>query len=129
MAVSKFDQMKAAFPQRDAAGTIIDGAYDGIAMARSIVDELENIVVEEDDSREHQRQVDVMFSTKLGANCSLREYSDKVTLLRTKHNPFLERKYEAGGLSRAYQDFLPDELAVDARAIRRTLESAGTWAN
>ena len=101
-AVSKFDAMKAAFPQRDAGGTTIDGAYDGIAMARSIVNELENIVVEEDDSREHQRQVNVMFSTKLGANCWLREYSDKVTLLRTKHNPFLERKYEAGGLSRAY---------------------------
>ena len=68
-----------------------------------------------------------MFAAKLGANCTLRDYAEKVTTMRTKHNPFLERKYENSGLSRVYQSFLPDELQIDARAICRELENAGTW--
>ena len=126
-AVSRFDQMKASHPLLDAYGCAIPGAFDGIAMALELVAELESTTVEEDDAIEHQRLVDLMFASKLGANCTLRAYSEKVTTMRTKHNPFLERKYENSGLSRVYQSFLPDELQVDARAIRREMETAGTW--
>ena len=84
-------------------------------------------VVDEDDATEHQRKVDVMIDDKLPINCLLKQYADKVTELRVKHNPYLERPYAGAGLSRLYQVFLPEDLQVDARSIRRALEEKGDW--
>ena len=47
--------------------------------------------------------------------------------MRVKHNPYIDRPYKDAALSRMYQLFIPEDLQVDARAIRRTLEDRGDW--
>ena len=127
-AVSRFETMKSTYQQVDAStGAIITGAYNGIAMAIALVAELEAGAVDEEDAEEHQEKVNAMIAARLAEGCSLKEYSDKVTLVRVKHNPYLERPYANAQLSRLYQQFLPDNLSIDARNIRRGLEDAGTW--
>ena len=93
----------------------------------ALVAELTAGVVDEDDAEEYQDKVNAMILARLAEGCSLKEYSDKVSLVRVKHNPFLLRPYAGAQLSRLYQQFLPDNLAVDARNIRRSIEAAGNW--
>ena len=128
-AISRFERMQRDFSQLDDHGAVISGAFNGISMAKSLVTELENGVVDEEDANEHQRLVDVMITTKLQSNCLHTDYVDKVTELRVKHNPYLDRPYIRAGLSRIYHLFLPEDLQVDARAIRRSLEDKGDWSN
>ena len=99
-AVSRFEAMKIAHRQVDAAGAIIAGAYNGIAMALELVAALEAGVVDEEDAEEHQEIISEMIANRLPDGFSLKEYSDKVTLARVKHNPYLERPYSAAQLSR-----------------------------
>ena len=126
-AVSRFECLRHKHQQLDNAGDVIDNAYNGIAMAKELVAELAAGVVDEDDAEDHQDKINEMISTRLAAGCSLKEFSDKVTLARVKHNPFLERPYKASQLSRLYQQFLPENLSIDARNIRRSLEADGSW--
>ena len=126
-AVSRYEDYKISHQQLDHTNAIIEGAYNGISMARSLVAEFKAGAVDEDDAEEHQDKVDGMILSRLADGCSLKEYTDKVTLVRVKHNPFLQRPYAAAQLSRLYQQFLPANLAVDARNIRRSLEAAGDW--
>ena len=106
-AVSRFERMQRDFAQLDDTGAVISGAFNGIAMAKALVTELDNGVVDEEDANEHQRLVDVMITTKLLSNCLHTDYADKFTELRVKHNPYLERPSLGAGLSRICQLFLP----------------------
>ena len=89
-AVSRFTEMKLKHVQLDAAGVAIKDAFNSIAMARELVDELNAGVVDEDDAEDHQDNINHMISTRLPDACSLKDSSDKITLVRVKHNPFLE---------------------------------------
>ena len=126
-AVSRFEEMKASHPQRDESGAVIVGAFDGVAMALAIIAEYEAASVDEWDAADHQLAVTAMISTRLPDNCTHTEYGDKATLLRVKHNPYLERPYSGAILSKVYQDLLPVAALVDSRQIRRSMEAADTW--
>ena len=128
-AVSRFEEFKNKHQQKEAGGVPIPGAYDGIAMALELVSELNNGIVDEDDAEEHQEAINGMIVSRLADGCSVKEYSDKVTMVRVKHNPFIARPYAASQLSRLYQQFLPENLSIDARNLRRGLEADGTWNN
>lgn len=116
----RLSQLKSTFAVSGAANT-----YDGKGMWDSLV-ALRKNVGQIEETRDHDRVVELMRDTVLSDGCSAQLFSDKVNELVRDHVPWLERPLAGAALGRFIVRLMPLQNASEGRALIRELTAAGT---
>ena len=104
------------------SGTDIPDCYDGVAMFKELRKKCED-EVSDYDSKRYQRAYEKIRDTKLPSNCSPSVFSTRVATFERDINPYLDTPLEGAKLSQFIIDMLPEDLASDARSLRRDLKT------
>lgn len=116
----RLSQLKATHAVAGAANT-----YNGKSMWDALVTLRKN-VGQIEETRDHDRAVELMRDTVLPDGCSAQLYSDKVNELVRDHVPWLERPLEGAALGKFIVRLMPQQNAGEGRALIRELTAAGT---
>ncbi|KAL3898682.1 MAG: hypothetical protein SGPRY_012791 [Prymnesium sp.] len=102
--------------------------YNGKAMWDELVALRANVGLLEE-TRDHDRVVELMCDTALADGCPTQVFPDKVKELMRDHIPWLERPLLGDALSKFIVKLIPEKNASEGRLLIRELAAAGTLNN